>query len=288
MFKLFAKSHETHITDLLPAYLDGQVGAVEERQIEAHLNLCADCRAEWESLQATQRLLRALPAPVLPRAFVLSRQAVPVQAAGPLTGWYGRLRTATALAVVTLLLLVAGDIGQTLAPLRLGGHGEPGRGAAPAPTIYQEQSPESLRAMGPPPTLSPSVVLPPTRPAPAPATSPPAPMPTSDKSATALSTPTLAPTLVAGGASPTPQPPVVEQAGVTATPVPAPLADRDSQVKSDTPTPVGATGEIRHPATTAGPLATLPPIRWLEGLVLTIVLALTGVTLWVRRRTHWL
>lgn len=281
MFKLFAKSHETHIADQLSAYLDGQVGAVEERQIEAHLNTCADCRAELESLQATQQLLRALPAPAIPRAFVLSRQVVPAQAASPLTGWYGRLRTATALAVVTLLLLLAGDVGQTLLLA--------GREATPASVVHQERSPESLQAIGAGPTPLPSSV-PAVRPTqiPAPIAPPPAPTPTVARSATTLLTPAPVPTdltLAGGTVSPTPQPQALEKPGVTATPVAVTLADRDNQAKSGNSTPVEATGET---ATAPGPFVMLPPIRWLEGLVLAIVLALAGGMLWIRHRAPWL
>ncbi len=48
-----------HVTDLLVPYLDGEVGAAERSEIEAHLAGCEKCRRELESVRRTQRVLRA-------------------------------------------------------------------------------------------------------------------------------------------------------------------------------------------------------------------------------------
>lgn len=56
-------------TDLLSAYLDGEVAAPEGRRIEEHLALCPSCRAELASLHrvvdSLRRLERAAPPPAL-------------------------------------------------------------------------------------------------------------------------------------------------------------------------------------------------------------------------------
>lgn len=41
--------------------LDGMLGAAEERELQAHLATCPDCRAEWEALQAVSRVLARAP-----------------------------------------------------------------------------------------------------------------------------------------------------------------------------------------------------------------------------------
>lgn len=59
-------------TDLLSAYLDGELPAAEERAVEKHLAVCGGCRAELEGLRAVVERLhglqRATPPPVLAEA----------------------------------------------------------------------------------------------------------------------------------------------------------------------------------------------------------------------------
>jgi anti-sigma factor RsiW len=55
----------------LSALLDNELAGAERADLEAHLQGCADCRAELESLRRTRALLRALPQPALPRRFLL-------------------------------------------------------------------------------------------------------------------------------------------------------------------------------------------------------------------------
>lgn len=62
----------------LSAYLDGELEAEERQRLEAHLMACADCQRELAELRQTRQLLRALPAPALPRSFTL-----PVPEAAP-------------------------------------------------------------------------------------------------------------------------------------------------------------------------------------------------------------
>jgi hypothetical protein len=55
----------------LSALLDNELPAAERARLEAHLQSCAACRAELESLRRASALLRALPQPALPRSFLL-------------------------------------------------------------------------------------------------------------------------------------------------------------------------------------------------------------------------
>ncbi len=55
----------------LSALLDNALSEAERADLEAHLRICADCRAELASLQRTRALLGALPQPSLPRSFTL-------------------------------------------------------------------------------------------------------------------------------------------------------------------------------------------------------------------------
>jgi anti-sigma factor RsiW len=52
--------------NLLSAYLDGEVRPDISREMEAHLQACAACRAELGLLQQLDRSLATLPAPAVP------------------------------------------------------------------------------------------------------------------------------------------------------------------------------------------------------------------------------
>jgi anti-sigma factor RsiW len=55
----------------LSAYLDDELDAAEREPLERHLAQCEECRAALAELRQTRALLRALPAPTLPRSFAL-------------------------------------------------------------------------------------------------------------------------------------------------------------------------------------------------------------------------
>jgi hypothetical protein len=62
----------------LSAYLDGELSPAERDALEQHLPACAQCQAALVELRQVRGLLRALPAPALPRAFLLPEEgAVP-------------------------------------------------------------------------------------------------------------------------------------------------------------------------------------------------------------------
>ena len=118
MFRRAKKGKEKHIaTELLSAYLDGQVTSRECSQVEQHLRVCAACARELETLRYTTRLLRAVPRVSVPRAFTLSeaeaRREVARRRASRVLPY---LRGATALAAALLLVVVVGDF--LLGPMR--------------------------------------------------------------------------------------------------------------------------------------------------------------------------
>lgn len=58
-------------TEQLSALLDARLDPREQAACDAHLQTCAQCRAALADLRRTVVLLRALPAPELPRSFAL-------------------------------------------------------------------------------------------------------------------------------------------------------------------------------------------------------------------------
>ncbi len=120
------KSEHERITAMLSAYIDGELRAKEQRQVEAHLARCEACAEELRALQYTKALLAEAPMPRIPRSFVVRRADLeaPADAAprrafglGPRLS-YGYLKGATALVTVAFALVVAGDL---IAQLGFGG-----------------------------------------------------------------------------------------------------------------------------------------------------------------------
>jgi anti-sigma factor RsiW len=105
------RAEHDRISQLLSAYLDGQVNDDQRAAIDRHLATCDDCRRELNELRWTVELLHELPAVQVPRSF-----AVPVTEPAPargiwawLTGDRGFLflRGASALATVLLVFVVS-------------------------------------------------------------------------------------------------------------------------------------------------------------------------------------
>ncbi|GAC1624569.1 MAG: hypothetical protein NVS4B7_15260 [Ktedonobacteraceae bacterium] len=67
-----AKYNEGHLTtEQLSAFLDQQLSPQEQVICKLHLQTCEHCQSTLATLQQTVALLKALPAPSLPRSFVL-------------------------------------------------------------------------------------------------------------------------------------------------------------------------------------------------------------------------
>jgi len=62
----------THVREQLSDYMDGLLPSDAHDAVRAHLEECADCRAEYVELKATQQLLQAMPAIAAPRSFTLT------------------------------------------------------------------------------------------------------------------------------------------------------------------------------------------------------------------------
>jgi Tol biopolymer transport system component/anti-sigma factor RsiW len=106
MKRPFASPHQSHLdVELLSAYIDGDVTLAERERVESHLQGCAACRAERDSLQSTVALLAALPRVAVPRAFTLSEAQVGIRRPASQPSWYGGLLRG--LGAVTALALVA-------------------------------------------------------------------------------------------------------------------------------------------------------------------------------------
>ncbi len=106
-----------HVLDQLSAYIDYELSDTERERVREHLRRCPVCENELATLKAAKQLLNELPLHPVPRTFILTPDMVgrgvtgPVERRRPL-GWTlaGRLRTATALVAVLLVLVLSGDV----------------------------------------------------------------------------------------------------------------------------------------------------------------------------------
>ena len=89
-----------HVHDLLSEYLNGDLPDAERQVIQQHLDACARCRRDYESLRLTVNLVRQIPLQAVPRSFAIA-------APEPRQSWRLRwLRLSTsALAAVFVALL---------------------------------------------------------------------------------------------------------------------------------------------------------------------------------------
>lgn len=69
---------QTWRDEQLSAWLDGALDDGTRATVARHLATCAACRAALDELHAVRDLLRALPAPALPRSFALPLTDAPV------------------------------------------------------------------------------------------------------------------------------------------------------------------------------------------------------------------
>src|SRR5437879_13037028 len=122
-----------HVTELLSAYLDEQVGSGERARITTHLEACESCRAHLESLRKTVALLHTtepLRAPEGFRARLRERiDAQPRRA--PRTFGLPRLPWSWRTAAAALAVAMGGLFTVTLL-----------RGAFPAVALQRARGPE--------------------------------------------------------------------------------------------------------------------------------------------------
>jgi anti-sigma factor RsiW len=96
-------STNPHPRAQLSAYVDEALTAAERSALDAHLDVCADCRARLNELRATATLIRALPDPMPTRRLAPRLVTVPV--------WLAPLRTLTTLASgISVFLFIASAV----------------------------------------------------------------------------------------------------------------------------------------------------------------------------------
>ena len=112
------------IGEMLSPYIDGHLNSVERDVVEYHLDVCESCTRELGSLKATVELLHSMPIASVPRSFTLveaPRKQAHVPFGMSVTNWLqgmaiinttnmNRLRLATAIAAVLLLVILGGDL----------------------------------------------------------------------------------------------------------------------------------------------------------------------------------
>lgn len=103
------KTEHERVNGWLSTYLDDELTSSQRKRVERHLNTCAACQRELETLRQTAHLLQRTPAIKVPRSFILNSVQVTTQPARWQMG-YIYLRGATAFVTVLFLLVVAGDL----------------------------------------------------------------------------------------------------------------------------------------------------------------------------------
>jgi len=107
----FRKKEHQRIKEMLSAYLDGELTPRDKARVERHLRECATCAEELRTLRWTVGLMKEVPSVPVPRPFTLPAPTPERRAELPRLGWaHTLLRGATALAVVLLVLVLAGDL----------------------------------------------------------------------------------------------------------------------------------------------------------------------------------
>ena len=141
-----------HVLEQLSAYIDYELPDAERERVREHLRRCPLCETELATLKAAKQLLNEMPLQPVPRSFILTPDMVGQAMSGPVErrrplGWTlaGRLRTATALVAVLLVLVLSGDL------LRSGvlSSGQATMSAPPASSSGPESSGITARSSNP-------------------------------------------------------------------------------------------------------------------------------------------
>lgn len=113
MFGWIKRSRKTEhefCQENLSPFLDRQLSPREQSRVTRHIQECAECRADLQSLRQTVALMRAMPAVKPPRTFFIpASEGVRQRQVQRNRLAYGYLQFATAVATVLLVLVVSGD-----------------------------------------------------------------------------------------------------------------------------------------------------------------------------------
>ncbi len=105
------------VQERLSAWLDGESEAAEEKAMEAHLQVCARCRAELAALERLQEALAGLEAPVPEE---LGRR---VLARLPRRSWPWQRTLSLAASLIIGVILGGAVTGSLMSPYLGGGNG---------------------------------------------------------------------------------------------------------------------------------------------------------------------
>lgn len=92
----------THPSELISAYLDGELIGDETSELLSHLATCGRCSADLEEMQGVRTAVRSLPVLELPAGLVLEADAVVVPIHRNRGVWVG-----ASAAVVALVIAIA-------------------------------------------------------------------------------------------------------------------------------------------------------------------------------------
>lgn len=67
---------DRHLDDGLSAYLDDELAPAARREADAHLAVCAECRAELDDVAAARHAIRILPVRATPRPLLDPDRAI--------------------------------------------------------------------------------------------------------------------------------------------------------------------------------------------------------------------
>ena len=133
-------------SERLEEYLDGELPAEEQEQINAHLITCVDCSETFAALTAEQELFARYERDVEVPPFLWTRIAQHTIAAnnGKKTPWYGYFFVTSSLAGAIAILLLAIAIGAIYWISRQPGHQESAvKQTEPSPAPPKEVQPDS-------------------------------------------------------------------------------------------------------------------------------------------------
>lgn len=222
----------TEARELLSSYADRRLEAGQVAEVEAHLQGCALCRNELESIRVTQRLMQLLPAIRPPRSFAI--EAAPKPA--PLPRGFLYLRGATGVAAAAFVALLAIQAILPMAGFSLWDSSRPKDVPAQVITAQADApaKPAAAEAVRAEERLSKAGAQTQSAPMPQPA-------PTTVAAAPAAPLRAVAPTAAAGGipetpvAAVAPAPPPAEAAPAGAAPAAAPRAAPKAQAPAAAP-----------------------------------------------------
>ena len=112
---IFRKRRDHLGGEMLSEYLSGRLTPEEARRVETHVDACAACREELNSLGSTVGLMRRVPMASPRTTFVLLEAPI----GGPPRGWVSRLPgwaygAAASLAAIVFVVVLSADMGGLL------------------------------------------------------------------------------------------------------------------------------------------------------------------------------